>query len=317
MRIVMPGGSGQVGRVLRRGLAARGHEVVVLSRRAGPGQLGWDGRTLGPWADAIDGADAVINLAGRSVNCRYNEANLIEMMQSRVDSARVVGEAIAQAARPPAVWLQASTATIYAHNLGAPYDESGPLGGHEPDVPRYWARSTDIAKAWEATCLAADTPHTRRVLMRTSYAMSPDAGGIFDVLTWLVHRGLGGPVRGGQQRVSWIHEHDLVAAVALALEDGSMSGPLNLAAPNPVPQADLMAGLRAAFGVRAGLPITGWMARVGAVYLQTDVELIEKSRCVVSRRLAEAGFTFRYPTWPEAAAELAARWPMRVASMAA
>lgn len=310
MRIVMPGGTGQIGRVLERGLTARGHEVVILSRHqhASRGIVGWDGRTLGDWARVVDGASAVINLAGRSVNCRYTEANLIEMMQSRVDSARVIGEAIARSTRPPAVWLQASTATIYEHNLGAPFGEDGPLGGHEPGVPRYWARSTDIAKAWEATCLAADTPHTRRVLLRTSYAMSPDPGGIFDVLCWLVRHGLGGPLRSGRQRVSWIHEHDLVAAVQWLL-DHEVSGPVNLAAPNPLPYGELMARLRQALGVRLGLPINRWMARLGAIWLQTDVELVEKSRCVVSHRLAEAGFTFEHPHWAGAVRELAPRWP--------
>lgn len=158
--------------------------------------------------------------------------------------------------------------------------------------------------------MAADTPRTRRVLMRTSYTMSPDEGGIFDVLQWLAHRGLGGPVRSGQQRVSWIHEHDLVNAVELLLSEPSLCGPVNLAAPYPVPQRELMDALRQAAGVRVALPITGWMAKLGAMVLQTDVELIEKSRCVVSRRLADAGFAFRYPRWPAAVAELTARWPI-------
>lgn len=312
MRIVIPGGRGQVGRMLRRGLEAAGHEVVVLSRRADPARriVAWDGRSLGPWVSEIDGADAVINLTGRSVNCRYTEANLLEMMSSRVDSAKVIGEAIAACESPPPVWLQASTATIYTHNFGPAHDEDGELGGHEPGVPRYWARSTDIAKSWEAHCLAAPTPHTRKVLLRSSYIMSADADGIFDVLNWLVSHGLGGPVVGGRQKVSWIHEHDLVRAILLLIADERFEGPVNLAAPNPLSHREVMGVLRDKRGVRFGLPISHWMALVGAVYLQTDVELIEKSRCVVSRKLAEADFTFEYAHWEAAVDELLTRWPI-------
>src|SRR6266540_1409764 len=164
MKIVIPGGSGQVGAVLSRAFRARGDDVVVLSRRGTRDRriVEWDGRTLGPWADAIEGADVVINLAGRSVNCRYTAANLETMMNSRVDSTRVVGLAIEKAARPPSVWLQMSTATIYAHRFDAPNDEAtGHIGGHEPDVPAYWKFSIDIAMAWERTQKEAKTPRTR------------------------------------------------------------------------------------------------------------------------------------------------------------
>src|SRR5690606_15240667 len=161
VKIVIPGGTGQVGGALRRALAARGDDVVVLSRRPerlekGVRHVVWDGSTLGGWADEIDGADAVVNLAGRSVSCRYTDANLRQMMSSRVDSTRVVGEAIAQAERPPSVWLQMSTATIYADARSRPdhlpHDEStGVVGGEEPDVPLYWEYSVRIARRWEET----------------------------------------------------------------------------------------------------------------------------------------------------------------------
>src|SRR5262252_2700153 len=150
MKIVVSGGSGQVGAVLVRALCANGHEAVILSRGGAGGArvVQWDARTLGPWAREIDGADVVINLAGRSVNCRYTDANLRAMMESRVDSTRAVGLAIEKAARPPRVWLQMSTATIYAHRLDAPNDEAtGLIGGDEPDVPAYWKFSIDIARA--------------------------------------------------------------------------------------------------------------------------------------------------------------------------
>src|SRR5262249_3897482 len=149
--------------------------------------IAWDGRTLGPWANEIDGADAVINLAGRNVNCRYSDANKRAMMSSRVDSTRAVGLAIARAARPPRVWLQMSTATIYAHRFDAANDEAtGRIGGDEPDAPAAWRFSIEIARAWEGAQVEAATPATRKVAMRAAMVMSPDRGGIFDVLLGLV-----------------------------------------------------------------------------------------------------------------------------------
>jgi hypothetical protein len=273
MKIVIPGGTGQIGGVLSRALLAQHHEVVVLSRGGRGGRGGtsdarivaWDGRTLGPWASELDGADAVINLAGRSVNCRYTAANLEAMMSSRVDSTRAVGAAIAAAARPPRVWLQMSTATIYAHRFDAANDEAtGLIGGDEPDAPAAWRFSIDIAKAWEQAQAEAATPATRKVALRSAMVMSPDRGGIFDVLLGLTRRGLGGTIAGGRQWMSWIHEGDFARAVALLIERDDISGPVNLAAPGPLPQREFMAALRAAWGTRVGLPATRWMAAIGA-----------------------------------------------------
>ncbi|MFI7675489.1 TIGR01777 family oxidoreductase [Actinophytocola sp. NPDC049390] len=301
MKIVIPGGSGHIGTFLSRALRNAGHEVVALGRGSG---VRWDGRTLGPWAAEIDGADAVVNLAGRSVNCRYTPANLREMMASRVDSARVVGAAIAAAARPPAVWLQMSTATIYAHRVDAANDEvTGVIGGEEPDVPGYWAYSVEIAKRWEAAQTAADTPATRKVALRTAIVMSGEKGGAFTALRLMARTGLGGPVAGGAQYVSWLHESDLVRAVEFLIAH-DLAGPVNLAAPNPLPQRDFMRALRATCGVPFGLPATAWMAEVGAWAVRSDTELLLKSRRVVPRRLLDAGFTFAYPTWPEAVRDL-------------
>ncbi|MFF0595149.1 TIGR01777 family oxidoreductase [Streptomyces antibioticus] len=309
MRIVVPGGTGQVGTVLRRALTEAGHEVVVLSRRpSGPGERAWDGRTLGAWAAEIDGSDVVINLAGRSVSCRYTPANLKAMMDSRVESARVVGEAIAAAARPPALWLQMSTATIYTHRFDAPNDEAtGEIGGSEPGVPGYWSYSVDIATAWEREVEKADTPRTRTVALRSAMVMSPDRGGVFDVLSRLARLGLGGPVAGGAQYVSWIHDHDFVRAVEFLIAREDVSGPVNLAAPAPLPQRGFMRALRSAWGVPVGLPATRWMAEVGAFALRSDTELLLKSRRVVPGRLLAEGFAFEHPEWPEAAGDLVAR----------
>jgi uncharacterized protein (TIGR01777 family) len=311
MKIVIPGGTGQVGEILARSLRARGDEVVVLSRgaTAEARTVEWDGRTLGPWAAEIDGADIVINLAGRSVNCRYTDANIRAMMDSRVDSTRAVGLAIGQASRPPAIWLQMSTATIYAHRFDAPNDEdTGRIGGDEPDAPDYWKRSIDIARAWERTQEEAYTPHTRKVAMRTAMVMSPDRGGIFDVLLALTRAGLGGAIAGGNQFVSWIHDRDFVRAVELLIARDDLAGPVNLAAPNPIPQRAFMAAIRAGWGRRLGLPATRWMAEVGAFFLRTDTELALKSRRVVPKRLLEAGFAFEFPEWESAVRDLVERF---------
>ncbi|MBO3743090.1 TIGR01777 family oxidoreductase [Actinoplanes flavus] len=309
MKVVIPGGSGQVGTVLNRALTAEGHDVVVLTRSPqGTRQVYWDGSTLGDWAGEIDGSDVVINLAGRSVSCRYTAENLEAMMRSRVESARVVGDAIARAARPPGVWLQMSTATIYAHRFDAANDERGGLiGGDEEGVPDYWAYSIAIAQNWEAAQERAATPRTRKVALRSAMVMSPDRGGVFDVLSRLARLGLGGPVAGGGQYVSWIHDHDFVRAIRFLIDRDDLAGAVNLAAPGPLPQREFMRELRSAWRMPVGLPATTWMAEIGAFVLQSDTELLLKSRRVVPGRLAEAGFTFGYPDWRTAVADLTPR----------
>ncbi|HEY1954097.1 MAG TPA: DUF1731 domain-containing protein [Polyangiaceae bacterium] len=311
MKIVIAGGSGQVGQILARRFAARGDDVVVLCRSEGvpAGRVvAWDGKSDGAWTRELDGADVVVNLAGRSVNCRYTEANLKAMLDSRVDSTAAVGRAIAAAKTPPRVWLQMSTATIYAHRFDAPNDEAtGAIGGSEPDVPAYWARSVNIAKEWEAALARAETPSTRKIALRTSMVMSPDRGGIFDVMLGLVRRGLGGDAAGGAQFVSWIHDVDFARAIDFSIERTDLDGAINMASPNPLPYSDFMRALRRAAHVRVGLPATKWMLELGAWAMRTDTELVLKSRRVVPGRLVAAGFTFEHPDWPAAAADLVAR----------
>jgi uncharacterized protein (TIGR01777 family) len=313
MKIVIPGGTGQVGTILNRALTAAGHDVVVLTRRpTRHGEVRWDGETLGQWAEVIDGSDIVINLAGRSVSCRYTASNLQAMMDSRVRSTEVVGEAIAHAARPPRVWLQMSTATVYSHRFDAPNDEAtGAIGGSEPDVPDYWGYSVRIARAWERAQEEAHTPHTRKVALRSAMVMSPDRGGVFDVLLGLTRLGLGGPVAGGAQYVSWIHDRDFVRAVDFLVDREDLTGPVNLAAPEPLPQRAFMRTLRSAWGAPLGLPATEWMAEIGAFALRSDTELLLKSRRVVPGRLLDEGFGFEYARWPEAADDLAQRVRLR------
>jgi uncharacterized protein (TIGR01777 family) len=315
--IVIAGGSGQVGRVLARHFHAQGRQVTVLSRNMSDAGnvpwrvVEWNGRDLGPWAREVDGSDVVMNLAGRSVNCRYTAANRREIMESRVLSTRVVGQAIAQAARPPALWLNASTATIYRHALDRPMDEvSGELGGQEPLVPSTWNFSIDVATSWEREFFAAATPKTktRRVALRSAMTMSPEPGGIFATLLALVRLGLGGRAGSGRQFVSWIHEADFVRAIELLIARRDLDGCINVCSPNPLPYADFMACLRRACGVRIGLRATQWMLELGAFFLRTETELVLKSRRVVPGRLLEAGFDFTFPQWPEAAVDLVARW---------
>lgn len=307
MKIVLAGGKGQLGHYLRTAFEARGHNVVVLSRAPSEGKpaVHWDGKTVGPWASCLDGAAVVINLAGRSVNCRYTDANLHAMMTSRIDSTRAVGLAIQRAARAPRVWLQMSTATIYAHSFDAANDEtSGVIGGEEPGVPSYWSFSIDIAKAWELAQHEADTPDTRKVALRTAMVMGHYPGGVFDVLSGMTRLYLGGPIAGGRQFVSWIHQRDFVRAVEFLIERDDIQGPVNLCAPNPIRQREFMAILRTALRKRVGLPASKWMVELGAVFMKTDTELILKSRRVVPMRLLDAGFRFDFPDWQGAAADL-------------
>ena len=311
MKVVIPGGSGQVGMVLARAFHAEGHEVVVLSRSSGSQPwrfVHWDGATAGPWVDEIDGSDIVINLAGRSVNCRYTAANRREILESRILSVRAVGDAIANAKRPPRAWLQASTATIYAHRFDAPNDEStGILGGEEPGAPDTWRFSIEVARGWERALAEATTPSTRKVALRSAIIMSPDRGGAFDMLLGLVRVGLGGTAGDGRQFVSWIHFEDFIRAVHWVIDHDAMDGAVNVAAPNPLPNREFMRDLRAAWGTAIGMPATNWMLELGAIALRTETELILKSRRVVPERLLESGFSFTHPRWAETARDLCSR----------
>jgi uncharacterized protein (TIGR01777 family) len=312
MRIVIPGGSGQVGHILARHFHAQGHDVTVLTRAAGPAPwrtLFWDGIRAGDWVDSLEGSDVCINLAGRSVNCRYNPANRGEILNSRVNSTRILGQVIAALAQPPAVWLNASTATIFRHELERPNDElTGILGGNEPGAPDTWNFSIDVARAWEAAFYETRTPRTRKVALRSAMTFSPDKGGVFDVFLSLVRRGLGGTVGSGQQYVSWIHDADFSRAAEFLIANDFMDGPVNVASPNPLPNRDFLRALRDAWGTRIGLPTTEWMVEIGTFLMRTESELVLKSRRAVPTRLLAAGFTFQHPTWPEAARDLVSRW---------
>jgi uncharacterized protein len=312
MKIVIPGGSGQVGTILSRAFHKAGHEVVVFSRKPETEAwrvVAWDAENFADWTKELEGADVVINLAGRSVNCRYNQENRRLIKESRVKSTRVIGEAISRASVPPRVWLQASTATIYAHRYDAPNDEAnGIIGGLEPQTPDTWRFSIDVATSWEQAVNQAVTPHTRKVLLRSAITLSPDRGGAFEMLLNLVRWGLGGQAADGKQYVSWIHDADFIQAIFWLIEHQEISGAVNLSAPQPLPNREFMRILREAAGVSIGLPASKWMLEIGAVFLRTETELILKSRRVVPQRLIDAGFQFQFPDWAKAARDLCERW---------
>lgn len=329
-RLVIPGGNGFLGRIAASWFAARGWEVAVLSRSAavagraadviGTGSaehrraagsvrfVAWDGHSLGHWARELDGAAAVLNLAGRSVNCRYTRANRRAMMDSRIRSTRIVGRAIAACAAPPPVWLNSSTATIYRHSYDTPMDEATGVIAATPEAKD--AFSIEIATAWERELDAADVPATRKVALRAAMVLGPGVGGVARVLARLTRLGLGGRMGHGRQFVSWIHEVDFCRA-AEWLIDGTggvaLRGPVNLAAPNPLPNADMMRTLRQICRVPFGLPATRWMLEIGAFFLRTETELILKSRRVVPGRLLESGFCFEFPGFETAARDAMAR----------
>ncbi len=312
LRIVLPGGTGQVANILARHFHEQGHSVTVLARKfyAAPWRVvQWDGATLGDWTRELENADVVINLAGRNVNCRYTAVHRREIMESRVRSTRVLGEAVGRLSVAPRVWLNSSTATIYRHAFDRPMDEAtGEIGGNEADAPRSWGFSIQVATAWEETFFAANTPRTRKIALRSSVILSPDRGGIFDVLLRLVRFGLGGTSGSGRQFVSWIHDADFSCAIEFLIAHEELSGIVNVAAPNPLPNSDFMRDLRKAWGARIGLPASKWMLEFGAVFLRTETELVLKSRRVVPGRLLASGFGFQFPEWPAAARDLVRRW---------
>jgi len=306
-RLVIAGGTGQVGTLLAHHFRNRNWDVVVLGRHRvkTPGRFVlWDAKALGNWVAELEGADVLINLAGATVNCRYSPRHRRQIHDSRVDSTRILGKAMALLTHPPHTWLQASTATIYAHRYDAANDEQGLLGGTEPDAPDTWRFSIEVAKAWEAAAHEAALPHTRLVLLRSAMVMSPSRGGVFATMLRLIRLALGGTMGNGKQYVSWIHDADFVRAIDWILEHKDIEGPINLCAPNPLPNAEFMATFRKASGHFLGLPATEGMLEVGALLLRTETELVLKSRRVVPGLLLKQGFSFEYPEWPGAAQDL-------------
>ncbi|MEM8680173.1 MAG: TIGR01777 family oxidoreductase [Planctomycetota bacterium] len=303
-RVVIAGGSGFVGTSLAEHLTSAGMHVVTLTRSAtltDEACVRWDGRTLGSWSQALDGADALINLCGRSVNCIKTPDHQDEILRSRIESTRVLGIALRRQQSPPPVWIQMSTAHIYGDPPEIQLAEDSPLGvGFAPSVGR----------AWEREFCEAALPRQRHVVLRTSFVVGKDRGrgnGALSQLNRVTRFGLGGRVGSGRQGFSWIHETDLNRIIERAILDRAMRGVYIASSPQPVPQAEFMKELRNALRVPLGLPAAPWMVRWGATYLlRSDPELTLYGRFVLPKRLLREGFEFRYPRLAEALAEVAA-----------
>lgn len=297
-KIVIAGGTGFIGRAMAAYFGSN-NEVVLLSRRQNEKNnaytafdasaqkvrvVHWDGRSKGDWWSEIDGADIIINLAGKSVNCRYTEKNRQEIFDSRVFATQALGDAVRAAAHPPALWLNAASATTYRHALDRPQDEY--TGEMHNDF------SVQVCKLWEKTFFEQHTPSTRKVAMRMAIALGH--GGVMVPYLHLVRWGLGGRQGSGKQMYSWIHIEDVCRFVGWIWERKDEEGVFNLSAPNPVTNAAFMKAVRQAAGVRFGLPAPAWMLRIGAALIGTETELLLKSRWVVPTRLSKEGFRFKY-----------------------
>jgi uncharacterized protein len=293
-RVVLPGGSGFLGQSLARDLAAEGFEPVTLTRSPKEGQaareVAWDGKTVGPWAAEIDGAVAVVNFTGRSVNCRYTEANKREIVGSRVDSVKVLGEAVRKAKAPPGVFVQAGSLAIFGDSGDAVMDEGSPLGeGFSPEV----------CKIWEKTFAEAAMPTTRKVYLRIGFALGP-GGGALEPLVNITKGFLGGSVGSGQQFISWIHLDDLNRMFLRAIEHDDMEGIYNATGPTPLRNAEFMKTLRGVLGRPWSPPTPSFAVRIGAMFMSTEAELALTGRRGVPKRLLDEGFAFQHTDLREA-----------------
>jgi uncharacterized protein len=304
-KIVLAGGTGFLGKALARCFAEKEYEIVVLGRSnelpvdfPKARLVTWDARTIGTWVKELEGAKALVNLCGRSVDCRYNETNRRLILESRVNATRVLGDAVSRAAIPPKVCLNAGTATIYEDRRGElpPHDEnSDDLGA---------GFSVEVAKAWEEAFFESHVHNVRKVALRISIVLGK-SGGAFPVMRRFAQLGLGGRQGPGSQWMSWLHLDDWVGIVDWLVSCDGVSGVVNLAAPNPVTNAGFMSEMRSAFApFGVGFPAPTFAVRFGALFLRTAPELVLKSRKVVSRVLRDEGYAFRFPIWEEAISDL-------------
>lgn len=290
-RIVVAGGTGFLGRNLAGHLGRLGCEVVVLSRNRPAGDHAWrhatwDARTLGEWVRHLDGATALVNLTGRSVDCVKTPDQCDEILRSRVESTRVLGRALREVGTRPRVWVQMATAHRYGDPPEVVIDEDAAFG---------YGLAPLVAEAWEDTFREVVPADVRQVILRTSFVLGR-SGGALPRLSRLTRWGLGGRLGHGRQGVSWIHEEDMNALFAWAIAEDGVEGAYLATAPDPVSNAVFMRELRRALGIPLGLPATSWMVRLAApLLLRTDPELALYGRFCVSRRLREEGFAFRFP----------------------
>lgn len=306
-KIIIAGGSGFLGQTLAHHFNARGSEVVVLTRRSSPLRAGravsWDGKRQGDWVAELEGASALINLSGCSVDCRYTKRNRRRILDSRILPTQALGEAVSSCANPPSVWLNASTATIYKDGRDVPNDEVHGLIGPTPKVKDTF--SIEVAKAWEETFESVPTPSTRKVILRTAMVLGDGKNSVYPVLARLARFELGGTMGDGGQLVSWLHSTDFCRAVEHLIADANASGIYNVCAPTPITNRKMMATVRSALGIRWGLPTPRWLLELGAFFIRTETELILKSRNVIPLRLGSVGFEFQFATFEEAVADLA------------
>lgn len=298
-KIILAGGSGYIGQSLvnyfNHEPQWKNTEIMVLTRDhelvktvlPGVRYVYWDGKTPGEWVTELENATAVINLAGRTVNCRYNEKNKAEIFASRLNSTSVIGRAIQQCRQPPKVWINAGSATIYRHSTDKQMTEAN--GEFHNDF------SVQVCKAWEKTFDEITVPHTRKVFLRIAITLGTD-GGVFKTLRSLARLGLGGKHGSGQQFISWIHETDLCRIMDFAITNAQIEGLYNAAAPNPVRNAEFMQTLRKKSGAWFGLPQPRWMLAIGTWMMRTEKELVLKSRNVVPEKLLKQGFVFSFST---------------------
>ena len=303
-RIAIAGGSGFLGLSMAEHFIENGADVSLISRTIPKSHgawthFAWDGRSVGDWTTAIDGCDAVVNLAGRTVSCVKTPDHQDEILRSRIESTRVLGAAMREAHAPPPVWVQMSTAHIYGDPPTAVCSEGSATG---------YGMAPTVAKEWEAAFAESILPEQRGVIMRTSFVIGRDrggGGGALATLGLITKLGLGGKVGKGTQGMSWIHESDLNAIFARSVLDDSMSGAYIASSPNPTSQVDFMRVLRRTIGMPIGLPAFEWMVRIGApLFLNTDPELVIYGRYVIPARLLDEGFEFQFAELTEALQDL-------------
>lgn len=295
-KIVIAGGTGYLGQVLVQYFNSVGYECIILTRHRQHSHekvrfVQWDAKSLGDWMEELESAEALINLTGRSVNCRYNAQNRLDIFNSRQLSTLVLGEAILQCKKPPKVWLNSASATIYRHAQDRPMDEfEGELGE---------GFSVEVCKLWEHTFNGFDLPKTRKIILRSALVLG-NGGGVFPEFKKLVQMGLGGKMGSGAQMVSWIHEQDFANAIHFLIEKPTCSGIFNLAAPSPLSNSNMMSSLRRQMNIRFGLSSTLWMLKLGTWLKRTEPELVMKSRWVIPTRLKSAGFNFEFTDFEKA-----------------
>lgn len=287
MKIIIAAGTGFLGKNLEKYFTEKGNQVYILTRNPKrKNEIGWDAKTLGEWKNLLEGSDVLINLAGKSVDCRYTEKNKREIYDSRINSTKVLQQAVDNCINKPKIWLNASSATIYVHSeKHLNTEENGIIGDDF---------SMNICKSWEKEFFKTENPDTRKVALRTSIVLGNN-GGAFNKLKMITKLGLGGKQGRGNQNVSWIHIDDFCRAVEWIIENEDISGKINVTAPNPLNNEEFMRKLRKEMKILFGLNSVVWQLEIASVFLKTETELLLKSRNVYPEKLMNNGFKFLYP----------------------